>query len=82
MSSYHLNKLLRDVNLDPARREAYFNDKQAFVGGYTLTEEEREAVLSFDIGKMYQHGAHGLILRPFTIIHQVPEPDYLAAIRR
>ena len=26
-------------------------------------------------------GAHGLILRPFTILQNMSEPDYLAAIR-
>jgi hypothetical protein len=24
---------------------------------------------------------HGLLLRPFTLLHQMPEPDYLKAIR-
>jgi hypothetical protein len=26
-------------------------------------------------------GVHGLLLRPFTLLHQMPEPDYLKAIR-
>jgi hypothetical protein len=26
-------------------------------------------------------GVHGLILRPFTLLHEVSEPDYLKAIR-
>ncbi len=82
MNAYHLNKLLRDVNRDPAKREAYFTDKEQFVSGYQLTDEEREAVLNLDVGKLYRLGAHGLILRPFTLIHQIPEPDYLSAIRQ
>lgn len=82
MSAYQLNKLLRDVNRDASLRESYFQDKIAFVDRYDLSNEEREAILSFDIGKLYQLGAHGLILRPFTLLHQVPEPDYLSAIRQ
>jgi len=82
MSAYHLNKLLRDVNRDPGMRQAWFDDRAAFVARYQLTEEERVAVLSFDIGALYRLGAHGLILRPFTLLHQVSEPDYLTAIRQ
>ncbi len=81
MSTYALSKLLRDVNRNPDFRQRYFDDKAAFASGYDLSDEEREALLSMDIGKMYKLGVHGLILRPFTLIHQVSEPDYLTAIR-
>lgn len=81
MSTYALSKLLRDVNRNPEMRERYFNDKEAFANGYALTDEERTALLALDIGAMYRFGVHGLILRPFTLLHKVPEPDYLEAIR-
>lgn len=81
MSSYHLNKLLRDVNQKPPLREAWFADREAFVAGYPLSDEERTAVLNMDIGALYRLGAHGLILRPFTLLHKMSEPDYLKAIR-
>lgn len=74
--------MLREVNQNPVKREAYFEDKAKFVSGYPLTDEEREAFLNFDIGRMYKLGVHGLILRPFTLLHQVAEPDYLEAIRK
>jgi hypothetical protein len=81
MSTYALNKLLREVNRNPQTREKFFADRAAVAAGFDLTDEEREAVLSNDTGKLYKLGAHGLILRPFTLIQQMPEPDYLAAIR-
>lgn len=81
MSTYALSKLLRDVNRIPELRQRYFEDKEAFADGYALSGEEREALLAMDIGKMYHMGVHGLILRPFTLIHQISEPDYLSAIR-
>lgn len=82
MSTYTLNKMIRDVNRDPARREQFFKDAAAFAAGYApLTDEERAAFLARDIGALYKLGVHGLILRPFTLLHKVPEPDYLAAIR-
>jgi hypothetical protein len=82
MSSYALNKLLRDVNRDPGTRERFFKDAAVVMAGYDLTADERAAVLARDITVLYRLGVHGLILRPFTILHQMPEPDYLAAIRR
>ena len=81
MSTYTLNKMIRDVNRDPARRAAFFEDAAAFAAGYRLSDEERQAFLSRDIGALYKLGVHGLILRPFTLLHKVPEPEYLAAIR-
>lgn len=81
MSAYHLNKLLRDVNRNPQAREQWFADKESFVAAYSLSDEERAAVLNLDVGALYRMGAHGLILRPFTLLHKISEPDYLAAIR-
>lgn len=81
MSAYQLQKMLRDVNRLPPAREAYFKSPQEFVQKYELTDEERRAVVDFDIGALYRLGVHGLILRPFTLLHKVPEPDYLTAIR-
>lgn len=81
MSLYALQKLLRDVNRDPAAREAYFASPASFVERYELTGEERGALLDFDIAALYALGVHGLLLRPFTLLHKVPEPVYLQKIR-
>ena len=81
MSLYALQKLIRDVNRRPESREAWFKDRNAFAGGYDLSEDERTALLQLDIGKLYALGTHALLLRPFTILHQISEPDYLKAIR-
>lgn len=81
MSRYVLNKMIRDVIQNPDRRAAYFADATSFAEGYDLESSEREAFLARDIGHLYAIGVHGLILRPFTIILGVSEPDYLAAIR-
>jgi len=81
MSVYTLQKLLRDVNRKPACRKSYFESPATFVADYDLTEEEREALLTLNIGELYRRGVHGLILRPFTLLHSMPEPEYLKAIR-
>jgi hypothetical protein len=82
MSAYGLQKMIRDVNRLPDRREAYFASREVFAGGYDISPEERAAFVAFDVGKLYALGVHGLLLRPFTILHKMSEPDYLAAIRK
>ena len=81
MSVYAVQKLIRDVNRRPDCRESWFESRTDFMKGYYLTGEEAQALENLDIGSLYKMGVHGLLLRPFTIIHQVPEPDYLNAIR-
>jgi hypothetical protein len=80
-STYALNKLIRDINRSPSVREEYFKDQVSLLDRYGLSVDERQALRSVDIGKLYQMGVHGLILRPFTLLHEVSEPDYLKAIR-
>ncbi len=82
MSLYALQKLIRDVNRSPQRREAYFQSPATFADSYDLAQRERDALLNLDMGELYGMGVHGLLLRPFTILHKVAEPDYLKAIRR
>ena len=81
MSVYVLQKLIRDVNRKPACREAYFQSPQKFAEGYDLTPAEREALLTFDVHALYAMGVHGLLLRPFTIMHKMSDPEYIKAVR-
>jgi hypothetical protein len=81
MSVYALQKLIRDVNRKPTCREAFFQSAETFSQGYELTTPEREALVKRDVRTLYAMGVHGLLLRPFTLLHKMPEPDYLKAIR-
>lgn len=81
MSAYVLQKLIRDVNRKPSCREAYFQSPAIFAEGYDLTPAEREALLNFDVRTLYEMGVHGLLLRPFTIMHKMSDPDYIKALR-
>jgi hypothetical protein len=81
MSLYALQKLIRDVNRKPACRDAYFQSAEKFAEPYDLAPDERAAVVHRDVRQLYAMGVHGLLLRPFTLLHQMPEPDYLKAIR-
>jgi Aromatic-ring-opening dioxygenase LigAB, LigA subunit len=81
MSVYALQKLIRDVNRKPACREAFFQSAENFAENYDLTAAERAALVKRDVRALYAMGVHGLLLRPFTLLHKMPEPDYLKAIR-
>ena len=81
MSLYALQKLIRDVNRKPACREAYFQSAETFSAGYDLSAEERAALVGLDVRTLYAMGVHGLLLRPFTLLRNMPEDDYLQAIR-
>ena len=81
MSLYGLQKLIRDVNRKPDCRAAYMAAPDEFAAAYELTPRERDALLRLDVGALYAMGVHGLLLRPFTLLRQMPEPDYLKAIR-
>lgn len=81
MSVYALQKLIREINRNPAVRERYQGEPEALLAEHDLSGEERAALAARDYRKLYALGVHGLLLRPFSIIHQVSEPDYLDAIR-
>lgn len=82
MSIYQLQKLIQSVNRDPHAREQFFENKDEFVKEFELTHEEGLAVSNLNMYALYEMGVHPLLLRPFTIIHGVSEPDYLNAIRK
>ena len=81
MSLYALQKAIRDVNRDPAKRSAFFASPAALAGEYALSPAERDALERRDYAVLYAMGVHGLLLRPFSILHSVSEADYLRAIR-
>jgi len=81
MSIYALQKLIRDVNRDDALRQRYFAGPATVAGEYELTDDERSALLDVDLTRLYALGVHGLLLKPFSILHSVSEPDYLKKIR-
>ena len=82
MALYPLQKLIREVNTDPAVRRAYFAAPAEVIARYDLDEAERAALLGQDMSTLYRMGVHGLLLRPFSILHGINEKDYLDAIRK
>ena len=81
MSLYQVQKLVQAVNRDQDSREKFLASRETLADEFELTEAERAAVVGLEIHTLYEMGVHPLLLRPFTIIHGVSEPDYLIAIR-
>ena len=80
MSQYHLQKLCRAVNNDPAAREKYLADPKSLMSQFELTDGERQALATLDIDALYNLGVHPLLLKPFTVINGISQDDYLAAL--
>jgi hypothetical protein len=81
LSLYALQKLIREINRDPKMRERFSKSAGEVALEHDLSPAERDALVSRDYSALYRLGVHGLLLRPFSILHGVSEPAYLQAIR-
>jgi hypothetical protein len=59
----------------------YTADRRALLAGYDVTDEEAEALVEPDIGKLYHLGVNGQILMHFAAFHQIEWQDYLQRMR-
>ena len=66
MSVYAINKLCHDALHDLAFREALKRDPAAAIAPLALTEEERKALLTGDVARLYQWGCHPFLLAYLT----------------
>ena len=81
MSLYAAQKLLYHLNREPAVQARFKAERAALLGDYELTEEEREAFLAGDVGKLYVLGANGQLLMHFAALLGMPWADYIEAMR-
>ena len=81
MSTYTLQKAIRNINRRPEARAEFESAPESYAAHYELSDGEKAALLARDYGALYRLGVHGLLLRPFSLLRAVPEADYLAAIR-
>ncbi len=81
MSLYALQKLLYTLNREPLFQDAYKTAPEPVLDRFDLTDEERSAMLSRDIGLLYVLGVNGQILMHFAAFCDVAWPDYLEAMR-
>jgi hypothetical protein len=81
MSLYQLSKLLYVLNRDDGAKARFRSDPGALAAEYELTPEERDAVLTQDIGLLYVLGVNGQILMHFAALCGIEWGDYLQRMR-
>lgn len=84
MSLYTVQKFFYEANrsVDIQRRyKAGAELRDALVNEYKLTTEEKEAILTGDIGKLYVLGCNGQLLMHFAALLGMPWAGYLEAMR-
>jgi hypothetical protein len=62
MSVYAVDKLCRDALQDIAFREAVTRDPAAAIASRDLTADERNALLTGDVARLYEMGCHPFLL--------------------
>jgi hypothetical protein len=81
MSLYATQKLLYHLNRDAAVQRRFRDDRSGLLADYPLDAEEREALLSGDVGKLYVLGANGQLLMHYAALLGMPWADYIEAMR-
>lgn len=81
MSLYHVQKLLYQLNRDPAVRKQYERSFEDLLRGYELTEEEQRAIREPDIGLLYVMGVNGQLLMHYAALRGYEWDAYIAAMR-
>ncbi len=81
MSLYQLSKLLFRLNRDPQAQAVFLSKPETLLADYNLTEEERQAFLSRDVGLLYILGVNGQILMHFAALCGIEWSDYLQRMR-
>ena len=81
MSLYHVQKLLYQLNRDPHTQQRYSDDFDALLADYELTDEERNAIESGDIGLLYVMGVNGQILMHYSALIGQEWDEYIQAMK-
>ncbi len=83
MSVYQVNKLLYMTDNDPEFRKRMLADTEAVLSEFRLTSEERDALISGAVGKLYQMGVHTFLLNHLYRyqLFGVNRDNYLERIR-
>ncbi len=76
-----MQKFLFDINRDPQLQRRCRTDAAGVLSRYELTDEERGALQTGDIGLIYVLGANGQLLMHYAAFLGMPWADYLAAMR-
>ncbi len=82
MSLYHVQKLIYQLNRDPAVRRQYEENFDALLESFELTPEERRAIREPDIGLLYVIGVNGQLLMHYAALRGYEWDAYIEAMRQ
>ena len=82
MSLYYVQKFLYQLNRDSAAQRRFREDLEGLLAEYDLTEDERTAIRSRDVGLLYVLGVNGQILMHYAALIGLEWNDYLEAMRQ
>lgn len=66
MSIYAVHKVAQLLRKDPAFVERMRSDPGSAIATFELTNEERQAIVTGDVGRLAALGAHGYLLGAFA----------------
>jgi hypothetical protein len=81
MSLYYTQKLIFQLNRDPAARRRLEADIDELLAEYELTDEERRAIRGPDIGLLYVMGVNGQLLMHYAALRGYEWNAYIEAMR-
>jgi hypothetical protein len=81
VSLYYTQKLLYQLNREPAIRRRLEQDMEGLLAEWELTEEERRAIREPDIGLLYVMGVNGQILMHYAALRGYEWNAYMEAMR-
>ncbi len=81
MSLYQVQKLLFNLHNNLSLRAQYASDPVKVMADYSLTDDEKGALLSKDMRALYRMGVNPWLLLQYANISGVETRDYLRQIR-
>lgn len=81
MSLYATQKFLYELNRSESLQAAYRADRRAVLDPYDLADDEVDALVEPDIGRLFHLGVNGQILMHFAAFQQIEWQDYLQRMR-
>jgi hypothetical protein len=81
MSLYSVQKLIFQVNRDPAVRARHTDDLDGLLAQYDLSPEELRAIREADIGFLYVIGVNGQLLMHYAALHGFEWNAYIEAMK-
>jgi len=81
VSLYYTQKLIFQLNRDPAARRRLEADMDGLLAEYELNDEERRAIREPDIGLLYVMGVNGQLLMHYAALRGYEWNAYIEAMR-